>query len=334
MPSSWASQQVLLPYDKRGRLVHAASVVLNISENYTPDILTPYLDWTVSKLLILLQNGNQMVQEGALTALASVADSSQEQFQKYYDVVMPYLKAILVNATDKCNRMLRAKSMECISLVGMAVGKEKFRDDAKQWLDTKPNCSVQYVGLSSWDKHVGYRNVNVMCFKQNQSSSWKHVISHDGNEGEVDDKNELEDRYEGHEEWGLLNFLENLELSDVFFAVGAEEKVVPVLKVIWGASGSFPISSCNKGSIQLLGVDYLILHALLQYIYTGRTQDSVCSVLQVVTSIPSCKILEETCERKFSRHFHYYTTASSDFVLLDETIFRDILHMCSQCSGI
>lgn len=45
---------------------------------------------------------------------------------------MPYLKAILVNANDKANRMLRAKSMECISLVGMAVGKEKFMDDAKQ----------------------------------------------------------------------------------------------------------------------------------------------------------------------------------------------------------
>lgn len=45
---------------------------------------------------------------------------------------MPYLKAILVNATDKTNRMLRAKSMECISLVGMAVGKDKFKDDAKQ----------------------------------------------------------------------------------------------------------------------------------------------------------------------------------------------------------
>lgn len=45
---------------------------------------------------------------------------------------MPYLKAILVNANDKANRMLRAKAMECISLVGMAVGKEKFRDDAKQ----------------------------------------------------------------------------------------------------------------------------------------------------------------------------------------------------------
>lgn len=45
---------------------------------------------------------------------------------------MPYLKAILLNATDKSNRMLHAKSMECISLVGMAVGKERFREDAKQ----------------------------------------------------------------------------------------------------------------------------------------------------------------------------------------------------------
>lgn len=61
--------------------------------------------------------------------------TSQEHFQKYYDAVMPYLKVILVNATDKSNRMLRAKAMECISLVGMAVGKEKFRDDAKQVKD-------------------------------------------------------------------------------------------------------------------------------------------------------------------------------------------------------
>nr|CAD1840395.1 unnamed protein product [Ananas comosus var. bracteatus] len=114
---------------------HAASAILNFTENCTPDILTPFLDGIVSKLLVLLQNGKQMVQEGALTALASVADSSQEHFQKYYDAVMPYLKAILFNATDKSNRMLRAKSMECISLVGMAVGKDKFRDDAKQVME-------------------------------------------------------------------------------------------------------------------------------------------------------------------------------------------------------
>ncbi|KAF5471346.1 hypothetical protein F2P56_011788 [Juglans regia] len=133
---------------------HAASAVLNFSENCTPDILTPYLDGIVSKLLVLLQNGKQMVQEGALTALASVADSSQEHFQKYYDAVMPYLKAILVNATDKSNRMLRAKSMECISLVGMAVGKDKFRDDAKQVMEVL--MSLQGSQLETDDPTTSY----------------------------------------------------------------------------------------------------------------------------------------------------------------------------------
>ncbi|KAL9329415.1 hypothetical protein ACSQ67_004418 [Phaseolus vulgaris] len=135
---------------------HAASAVLNFSENCTPDILTPYLDGIVSKLLVLLQfqNGKQMVQEGALTALASVADSSQEHFQKYYDAVMPYLKAILVNATDKSNRMLRAKSMECISLVGMAVGKEKFRADAKQVMEVL--MSLQVSQLETDDPTTSY----------------------------------------------------------------------------------------------------------------------------------------------------------------------------------
>ncbi|KAF7819275.1 importin-5-like [Senna tora] len=133
---------------------HAASAVLNFAENCTPDILTPYLDGIVSKLLVLLQNGKQMVQEGALSALASVADSSQEQFQKYYDAVMPYLKAILLNANDKSNRMLRAKAMECVSLVGMAVGKDKFREDAKQVMDFL--MSLQQSQLESDDPTASY----------------------------------------------------------------------------------------------------------------------------------------------------------------------------------
>lgn len=40
-------------------------------------------------------------QEGALTAIASVADSSADMFVKYYDAVMPLLSSILVNAQDK-----------------------------------------------------------------------------------------------------------------------------------------------------------------------------------------------------------------------------------------
>jgi hypothetical protein len=82
------------------------------------------------KLLTLLQQGKRMVQEGALTALASVADCAEEGFVRYYDSVMPLLSAILQNAQAKEHRLLRAKALECVSLVGMAVGRERFRGDA------------------------------------------------------------------------------------------------------------------------------------------------------------------------------------------------------------
>lgn len=36
-----------------------------------------------------------MVQEGALTAIAAVADCAEEAFVPYYDVVMPYLVTVL-----------------------------------------------------------------------------------------------------------------------------------------------------------------------------------------------------------------------------------------------
>lgn len=56
------------------------------------------------KLLMLLQQGKRMVQEGALTALASVADCSQEEFVRYYDSVMPLLSNIMINAQQKEHR--------------------------------------------------------------------------------------------------------------------------------------------------------------------------------------------------------------------------------------
>ncbi|PWA44600.1 importin-5 [Artemisia annua] len=101
---------------------HAAIAMIKFSQDCTLDILTPYLDGMVSKLVVLLQSGTQMVQERALIALESVVHkSSEEQFQKYYDELMPCLKAILVNET-----------LECIHSVGIAVGKDKFREDFKQ----------------------------------------------------------------------------------------------------------------------------------------------------------------------------------------------------------
>ena len=48
------------------------------------DTLLPYLAGLVPRLLQLLGNGQKLVQEGGLTALASVADSAKAAFAPFY----------------------------------------------------------------------------------------------------------------------------------------------------------------------------------------------------------------------------------------------------------
>ncbi|KAJ4815234.1 ARM repeat superfamily protein [Rhynchospora pubera] len=105
---------------------HATIALVNFIENCNGLILKPYLDGIVRKLVVLLQQGNQIVQEGAVSALTSSADALLTQFSNYYDAVMPHLMHILTNSTDKNLRMLRAKSADCISVVGLSAGKDKF----------------------------------------------------------------------------------------------------------------------------------------------------------------------------------------------------------------
>jgi hypothetical protein len=79
----------------------------------------------ILSLLQLLEKGVKLVLEQVVTALASVADTVEEKFTQYYDRFMPCLKYIMQNAVSKEMRLLRGKTIECISLIGLAVGKDK-----------------------------------------------------------------------------------------------------------------------------------------------------------------------------------------------------------------
>lgn len=62
-----------------------------------------------------------------MTTIATVADAVEEHFVPYYDHFMPSLKYVMAQATAKEYRLLRGKTIECISLVGLAVGQQKVR---------------------------------------------------------------------------------------------------------------------------------------------------------------------------------------------------------------
>ena len=146
-----------VPSDADGSLLtffsvhaHAAAALINFCEGVEREILIPYLDPLVDRLLRLLTGISsspsapaysppRYVQEQAITTLAMVADASETTFGNYYHRLMPLLLEVLRTATKDAadgattgsdHVKLAAKAMECAGLVAMAVGPDVFRPDA------------------------------------------------------------------------------------------------------------------------------------------------------------------------------------------------------------
>ncbi|CCH46149.1 Importin-5 [Wickerhamomyces ciferrii] len=111
---------------------HAAAALVNFSENASKETLEPYLDELLSNLLTLLQSPKRYVQEQVLTTIAIVADAAEQTFIKYYDTLMPLLLNVLKTDMGDENRLLKAKCIECSTLIALAVGKEKFQQHSNE----------------------------------------------------------------------------------------------------------------------------------------------------------------------------------------------------------
>ncbi|KAI1000584.1 Importin subunit beta-3 [Podosphaera aphanis] len=109
---------------------HAAAALVNFCEEAGQTILEPYLDDLLTHLFALLQAPKRYVQEQALSTIATVADSAEVAFSKYYATLMPLLFQVLQQENAKELRLLRAKAMECATLIALAVGKERLGPDA------------------------------------------------------------------------------------------------------------------------------------------------------------------------------------------------------------
>lgn len=109
---------------------HAAAALVNFCEEAEKAILEPYLDPLLSNLLQLLQSEKRYVQEQALSTIATIADSAEKSFVRYYDTLTPLLFNVLRSEQSREYRLLRAKAMECATLIALAVGKEKMGQDA------------------------------------------------------------------------------------------------------------------------------------------------------------------------------------------------------------
>jgi hypothetical protein len=124
---------------------HAAAALVNFCEEAEKDILEPYLDTLLEHLMALLQNPKRFVQEQALSTIATVADSAESAFGKWYDRLMPLLMNVLQQPNERDLRLLRAKAMECATLIALAVGKERMGQDAVNLVQVLGNVQSSLI---------------------------------------------------------------------------------------------------------------------------------------------------------------------------------------------
>jgi hypothetical protein len=132
---------------------HGATCVINFAEYSTPDVLMPHVPTILATLHSLLMTAPLKVQEVVFTALSTVVENCEDKFLPYYDQFVPYLKSVVQKASgQKEYALLRGKAMECLSLVGCAVKKEKFAPDAREVLDLMLRTQV----VAADDPQIGY----------------------------------------------------------------------------------------------------------------------------------------------------------------------------------
>ncbi|KAJ4770586.1 BTB/POZ domain-containing protein [Rhynchospora pubera] len=204
-------------------------------------------------------------------------------------------------------------------LISVGKGLYPFQNLVFQWLDERPRCKVQYIGLCSWDKHVSYRNITVLPLEHNSNFLWGKFHYKGLQEGTSD--------WEGAEFISdnlltLRDFCENWEFSDLVFEVGYDRKAVPAHKLVLGVFGEIPGDLVEGHVFKLPSVSYAVAGAFLEFIYTGRTQiteEEVGTLLtlakqfQVLSLIKKCQEIIIRVEKNRNQVLTY-TSATVEIV--------------------
>ncbi|CAL8124033.1 unnamed protein product [Orchesella dallaii] len=138
---------------------HAGAALVNFCEECPRDILKNYAEALLGnlqtcfnqKLKELVEQSKKLVLEQLVTTVASVANTLEDDFLPYYDRFMPCMLYIMQNANAAELRLLRGKTIECASLIGLAVGGDKFIEDAAGIMDLLLRTQVDNGGIELAD---------------------------------------------------------------------------------------------------------------------------------------------------------------------------------------
>jgi len=130
---------------------HALAATINFVDYCEPSELAPYLDQLLVAALGAMQVGPRIVQEQAVAMVSSASMVMEEQLGlEQYNLLMPILQQALAQCPAEF-KLLKGRLLECISLLGLAVPKEKFAQDVMPIMAAMAQASDLNGGLDADD---------------------------------------------------------------------------------------------------------------------------------------------------------------------------------------
>ena len=105
---------------------HCASAITNFMDGAEEELVAPYIEALIAKLLPLIKDGISIQKENSVTAFASTAVAIKSQFDKYFNDSLDVLLGQLNTNGGPEYKQLRAQIIEGITLMSGSVSDEVF----------------------------------------------------------------------------------------------------------------------------------------------------------------------------------------------------------------
>jgi len=139
----------------------AASALVHFLESLPVSIMKKYVSQMVSKIEENMNRevglGRKFTLQQLVTLLAALAGQLDEDFVEYYERFMPGLMGMMESTVSNNDfSKLRGKCIECFSIIGLAIGKEKFAPYAQKSMDMMLQLQLTPEMWEEEDETISY----------------------------------------------------------------------------------------------------------------------------------------------------------------------------------
>jgi len=108
-------------------LSHAVAAGTNFFGRSPKEKLAPYISQLLQSLLQFIETKPTAVKEEALSCISTIIEAAGDCFKPFWKQISELVFALLKNAVAPELKILRGRAIECLTMIGISIGKEEFQ---------------------------------------------------------------------------------------------------------------------------------------------------------------------------------------------------------------